>query len=75
MQVDLKLKLMKQNYVNIAEEIIKDRINKTNIVECIQEFENMITNKHDGKKYDFIYDNLTDNGKFIYDKLLDIKNN
>lgn len=64
-----------RNYVNIAEEIIKDRINKTNIVECIQGFENMITNKHDGKKYDFIYDNLTENGKFIYDKLLDIKNN
>lgn len=64
-----------RNYVEVAEEIIKDKINNDNINECILGFEDMVTNKHDGNKYNFIYDDLTENGKFIYDKLLEIKNN
>lgn len=62
-----------RNYVEVAEEIIKDRITKDNIDDCIDGFIDMLTNNHDGTKSDFIYDNLTENGKKIYDQLLVIK--
>lgn len=48
-----------KNYINVAKEIIKDKINKNNIQECINEFERFLTYKHDGKNYDFNYDMLS----------------
>ena len=67
--------LLYKNYVNTAKYVIKDRINKSNIDECLYEFEAMITNKHDGTKTKFSYDELWDEAKEIYDILLEIKNN
>ena len=48
---------MYKNYVNVAKQIIKDRINEDNIDDCIKEFERMITDKHDGNVYEFYDDN------------------
>ena len=66
--------LLYRKYVDIAKFVIKDRINKENIFDCINEFERMISDKHDGKEHRFIYDELWDEAKEIYDILLDIKN-
>lgn len=61
--------------IDIAKYIINDRITKNNIDECISEFERMISDKHDGNKYKFSYDELWDDAKEIYNILLNIKNN
>ena len=66
--------LLYKNYVNVAKQIIKDRINKDNIDDCIKEFEKMITDKHDGNVYEFKYEELWDEAKEIYNILLKIKN-
>ena len=66
--------LLYKNYINVAKYIIKDRINKNNINDCIKEFEKMITDKHDGKIYKFKYNELWNEAKEIYDILLKIKN-
>ena len=65
--------LLYRNYVNVAKYIIKDRINKNNIDDCIKEFERMIKDKHDGNVYDFKYKELGNEAKEIYDILLEIK--
>lgn len=62
-----------KDYINVAKEIVKDKINKCNINDCLTEFERFIMDKHDGKKYDFDYNTLTDNAKEIYNMLLKIK--
>ena len=67
--------LLYKNYVNIAKHIIKDRINKNNIDDCIKEFERTIIDKHDGNVYKFKYEDLWEEAKEIYDILLQIKNN
>ena len=66
--------LLYKNYVNVAKQIIKDRINEDNIDDCIKEFERMITDKHDGNVYEFKYEELWDEAKEIYNILLKIKN-
>lgn len=66
--------LLYKNYLNVAKYIIKDRINRNNIEDCIKEFKRMITDKHDGNMYDFKYDELWDEAKEIYDILFKIKN-
>lgn len=66
--------LLYRNYIDVAKYLIKDRINKNNIDECIKEFERMITDKHDGNIYEFKYDELWDDAKEIYNILLEIKN-
>lgn len=63
-----------KNYINLAKYIISDRISKNNIDAAIKEFENMISNKHDGNNHLFNYDELWDEAKEIYNILLDIKN-
>ncbi len=65
--------LLYKNYLNVAKQIIKDRINKSNVDNCIKEFERMITDKHDGNVYEFKYDELWEEAKGIYNILLDIK--
>ena len=67
--------MLYRNYINVAKQIIKDKVNKENIEECINEFELMITEKHDGIKHRFNYDELWQDAKDIYDILLSIKNN
>ncbi len=67
--------MLYRNYTNVAKQIIKDKVNKENIEECINEFELMITEKHDGIKHIFNYDELWQDAKDIYDILLNIKNN
>lgn len=62
-----------KNYINVARQIIKDKINKNNIESCIKEFERFISDKHDGNTYDFDYDVLTMEAKDIYDSLMEIK--
>lgn len=66
--------LLYRNCVNVAKYIIKDRINKNNIDDCIKEFERMITDKHDGNIYEFKYKELWNEAKEIYNILLNIKN-
>lgn len=66
--------LLYKNYINVAKQIIKDRINKDNVDNCIIEFERMITDKHDGNVYEFNYDELWEEAKEIYNNLLKIKN-
>lgn len=65
--------LLYKNYLNVAKYLIKDRINKNNIEECIKEFERIITDKHDGNIYQFKYDELWEEAKEIYDILQKIK--
>lgn len=62
-----------KNYTDVAKEILKEKINKENVDDCLAEFERFVTDKHDGKHYDFDYDKLSDNGKKIYNMLLEIK--
>lgn len=66
--------LLYKNYINVAKYIIKDRINEDNINTYIEEFERMITDKHDGNVYEFKYEELWDEAKEIYDILKVIKN-
>ncbi len=66
--------LLYKNYINVAKYIIKDRINEDNINACIEEFERMITDKHDGNVYEFKYEELWDEAKEIYDILKVIQN-
>ena len=65
--------LLYKNYVNVAKQIIKDKVNKDNIDDCINEFERFITDKHDGLEHKFNYENLWQEAKIIYDILLNIK--
>ena len=65
--------LLFRNYINVARNIIEDKINKDNIDECINEFERFISDKHDGKEHDFNYDELWPEAKTIYDELKNIK--
>lgn len=62
-----------KNYTDVAKEILKEKINKENVDDCLAEFERFVIDKHDGKHYDFDYDKLSDNGKKIYNMLLEIK--
>ena len=63
-----------KNCLNIAQEIIKDKVNKNNIDDCINEFERMISDKHDGSTPIFKYDDLWQEAKEIYNILVNIKN-
>ena len=62
-----------KNYINVSKQIIKDKVNKNNIDDCIKEFERFITDKHDGLEHKFNYENLFEEAKEIYNILLDIK--
>ena len=62
-----------KNYVNVAKQIIKDKVNKYNIDDCINEFEKFVTDKHDGIEHKFNYDDLWQEAKNIYDILLNIQ--
>ena len=62
-----------KNYVNVAKQIIKDKVNKDNIDDCINEFEKFVTDKHDGIEHKFNYDDLWQEAKNIYDILLNIQ--
>ena len=62
-----------KKYINLAKQIIKDKVNKNNIDDCINEFEKFITNKHDGLEHKFNYDDLWQEAKDVYDILLNIK--
>ena len=62
-----------KNYVNVAKQIIKDKVNKNNIDDCISEFERFNTDKHDGLKHDFNYNDLWQEAKDIYNTLLKIQ--
>lgn len=64
--------LLYKNYINVAKCIIKDRINKDNVSDCIKEFERMITDKHDGNIYEFKYEELWNEAKEIYDLLIEV---
>lgn len=63
-----------RNYINVAKEIVKDKISISNIESCIKEFERFVSDKHDGNIYEFDYRNLTDEAKEIYNILIEIKN-
>ena len=65
--------LLFRNYINVARNIIEDKINKDNIDDCINEFERFISDKHDGKEHDFNYDELWQEAKDVYDILLKIQ--
>lgn len=67
--------LLFKNYTRVAKRIIKDKINKDNIVECINEFERFVVDKHDGEIHLFNYNELWDSAKEIYDILKDIERN
>ena len=55
-----------KNYLNIAKKIIEDKVNKNNINDCINEFERMISDKHDGSTQIFKYGDLWQEAKEIY---------
>ena len=61
--------LLWKNRLNISKYIINDRVNKDNVDEFILEFENY-TKKSDN----FIYNELGNDSKIIYDMLYKIKN-
>jgi len=65
--------LLYKNHIKTVKYIIKDRINKDNVDECLQEFERMVIDKHDGKIYKFSYNKLGNPLKEIYDILRQIK--
>lgn len=65
--------MLHKKYINVAKQIIKDKVNKDNIDDCISEFERFITDKHDGLEHKFNYDDLWQEAKDIYDILLNIK--
>ncbi len=62
-----------KNYVNVAKQIIKDKVNKDNINDCINEFERFVTDKHDDIEHKFNYDDLWTDAKAVYDTLLNIQ--
>ena len=62
-----------RSYLNVAKQIIKDKVNKENINDCINEFESFITEKRDGLKHEFKYNDLWPEAKLIYDLLLELK--
>ena len=62
-----------KNYLNIAKKIIEDKVDKNKIDDCINEFERMISDKHDGSTPIFKYDDLWQEAKEIYNILLNIK--
>jgi len=66
--------MLYKNYINIAKQIIEDKVSKYNINECISEFERMISDKHDGTVPIFNYEVLWQEAKEIYNILLSIKN-
>ena len=53
--------MLYKNYINIAKKIIKEKVDKNNIDDCISEFERMISDKHDGSTPIFKYDDLWKN--------------
>ena len=61
--------MLYKNYIKVAKKIIEDKVNKNNIKECIEEFERMISDKHDGTTPVFKYDELWDEAKEIYNIL------
>ena len=61
-----------KNYVNVAKQIIKDKVNKENVNDCIEEFKRFITDKHDGLEHEFNYEELWPEAKMIYKLLLEI---
>lgn len=63
-----------KNYLNIAKKIIEDKVDKNKIDDCINEFERMISDKHDGSTPIFKYDDLWREAKEIYNILVNIKN-
>ena len=63
-----------KNYLNIAKKIIEDKVDKNKIDDCINEFERMISDKHDGSTPIFKYDDLWQEAKEIYNILVNIKN-
>jgi hypothetical protein len=65
--------LLYRHYINVAKQIIKDKVNKDNINDCINEFERFVTDKHDGIDHIFHYDDLWPEAKEIYDILLGIQ--
>lgn len=62
-----------KKYMNVAKKIIKDRINRDNIDDCIKEFERFICDKHDGKVHVFRYAELWNEAKELYDILKEIE--
>ncbi len=66
--------MLYRKYINVAKKIIEDKINEKNITDCINEFERMISDKHDGTEPQFKYNELWDDAKEIYNILLGIKN-
>ena len=66
--------MLYKNYINIAKKIIEDKVNINNIDDCINEFERMISDKHDGNTPIFEYDKLWEEAKNIYNILVNIKN-
>ena len=65
--------VLHRSYLNVAKQIIKDKVNKENINDCINEFESFITEKRDGLKHEFKYNDLWPEAKLIYDLLLELK--
>lgn len=57
-----------ENRIEISKYIIRDRVNKDNVVEFIKEFEDYVK-----KSEEFKYDELNDDSKKIYDILKNIK--
>lgn len=66
--------MLYKNYINIAKQIIKDKVNQNNVDDCISEFEKMISNRQDGSVPIFNYKELWKEARDIYDILLDIRN-
>jgi len=62
--------LLYKNHIEAVKYIIKDRINKNNVDDAINEFERFVV-LHDNKK--FSYDELWDDAKEIYDILKEIQ--
>ena len=62
-----------KNYISVAEKIISDKVNMYNIDTCINEFERMISDRHDGTEPKFDYESLWDDAKKVYNLLLSIK--
>lgn len=60
--------LLWKNRIEISKYIIRDRVNKDNVVEFIKEFEDYVK-----KSEEFKYDELNDDSKKIYDILKNIK--
>lgn len=65
--------LLFKEHVKAVKYIINDRINQSNIDECILEFENYISKLNDNNVFN--YDSLWDSAKEIYDILDNIRKN